>query len=454
MSAVEAHASPSRGTGTGPTGKDARRVRRFETRIAVCAGGGEVCDGWVLGVVGAALPLAREDLQLTSAWAGLIGAASLIGLFFGGLIFGWLTDKVGRQKMYLIDLLVFLIGSLLQFVVQDPVQLLVVRLVMGAAVGADYAIAGALVAEFAPPARRGRLLASLIVFWYVGYTLATGFGLAMTSLTDDPTAWRWILASSALPSLVVLLARLGTPESPAWLAGKGRIAEAEEISRRWLGRELERPAPDGATVHTRHSTLFAPAYLRRTAFTSLFWLCQVTPFFAVSTFAPQVLGLLGAPGGGVGELLLNVFLLVGCLTGTVVINRVGRRALLLWPFCVTAAALLLLGLWPQAHPAVVAIGFGVFALFHAGSSVLQAVYPSEVFPTEIRATGIGFAAAVSRIGAALGTFLVPLGLDAWGVGAVMLLGCAVSVLGALVTAAWAPETGGMELSRASSPGAS
>ncbi|MEO3973467.1 MFS transporter [Streptomyces sp. CAU 1734] len=439
MSAVDVPPAPGRGSGLSKA--EDRRVRRFETRIAVCAGGGEVCDGWVLGVVGAALPLARDDLHLTPVWAGLIGSASLIGIFFGGLVFGWLTDKVGRQKMYLIDLLVFLLGSLLQLVVQDPAQLLAVRLVMGAAVGADYAIAGALVAEFASPARRGRLLSSLIVFWYVGYTLATGLGLLMTSLTDDPSAWRWILASSAVPSLVVLLARLGTPESPSWLASKGRIAEAEAISRRRLGRGLERAAAGHTPVRTGHAALFSPVHLRRTLFTSLFWFCQVTPFFAISTFAPQVLELLGESGAGLGELPLNIFLLLGCVTGMAVINKVGRRALLIPPFWVTAAALLVLGLWPRAHPGVIALCFGVFALFHAGSSVLQAVYPSEVFPTEIRATGIGFAAAVSRIGAAAGTFLVPLVLQTRGVGAVMLFGCALSVLGALVSVMWAPETG-------------
>ncbi|MEU0159796.1 MFS transporter [Streptomyces sp. NPDC006261] len=445
MSAVHVH------RGSGPADRDRRRVRRFENRITVCAGGGEVCDGWVLGVVGAAVPLARDDLALTPVWTGLIGSASLIGLFFGGLVFGWLTDRIGRQKMYLIDLLVFLVGSLAQLVVQDAAQLLAIRLVMGAAVGADYAIAGALVAEFAPPHRRGRLLASLIVFWYVGYTLATALGIAVTQLTDDVSVWRWILASSAIPSLVVLLARLGTPESPTWLASKGRTAEAEAISRRWLGRELDPPDKDGAPVRTGHSALFSPPYVRRTLFTSLFWLCQVTPFFAISTFAPQVLRLLGAPSDGTGELLLNGFLLVGCLSGMAVINRVSRRALLIRPFAVTAAALLALGLWPHAPQAVIALCFGVFALFHAASSVLQAVYPSEVFPTEIRATGIGFAAAVSRIGAAVGTFLVPLGLEAWGVGPVMLLGCALSLAGVLVSVAWAPETRGLALERVSRP---
>ncbi|MER7027846.1 MULTISPECIES: MFS transporter [Streptomyces] len=424
-------------------------MRRFETRVAVCAGGGEVCDGWVLGVVGAALPLARADLGLSPMGAGLIGAASLAGLFFGGLVFGRLTDRLGRQKMYLIDLLVFLIGSLLQLVVQDAAQLLVVRLVMGAAVGADYAIAGALVAEFAPPRRRGRLLASLIVFWYVGYTLATGLGIALTSWSDDPALWRWILASSALPSLVVLLARLGTPESPSWLLSKGRVAEAEAISERWLGRRLRPVEPAAAPAATGHAALFSRAYVRRTLFASIFWLCQVTPFFAISTFAPQVLGSLGARDGEVGELLLNAFLLVGCLAGTAVINRVGRRKLLIRPFLVTAGALLVLGLWPHGPQWAVAVCFAVFALFHSASSVLQAVYPSEVFPTEIRATGIGFAAAVSRVGAAVGTFLVPMGLAAWGVGAVMVLGCALSLAGALVSIAWAPEPGDLEPARTS-----
>ncbi|NUP18703.1 MAG: MFS transporter [Streptomyces sp.] len=436
----------------GPAGADQRRIHRFQTRIAVCAGGGEVCDGWVLGVVGAALPLARGDLALTSLQTGLIGAATLIGIFFGGLVFGRLTDRVGRQKMYLVDLLVFLAGSVLQLVVDGALQLFAVRLLMGIAVGADYAIAGALVAEFAPPERRGRLLASLIAFWYAGYTIAAVVGFGLASWSTDASMWRWILASSAVPSLVVLVARLGTPESPRWLASKGRYAEADAISRRWLGTPLDEEDAGGTpTVRPGLAALFAPAYRRRTLFTSVFWLCQITPFFAISTFAPQVLAALGASDDGVSEVLLNVFLLAGCLSGVWLIGRIGRRQLLIWTFVVTAAALLALGLWPFGPQWMIVGCFATFALFHAASSTLQAVYPSEVFPTGIRATGIGFAAATSRVGGAVGTFLVPIGLQTWGVGAVMLCGCALSLVGASVSVAWAPETSGLDLSRASAP---
>jgi putative MFS transporter len=469
---------------TVPTTPEERRVHRFQTRVTVCAGGGEVCDGWILGVVGTALPLARADLALTSLQTGLIGAATLIGIFFGGIVFGRLTDRFGRQKMYLFDLLVFLVGSVLQLAVDNALQLFAVRLLMGAAVGADYAIAGALVAEFAPPERRGRLLASLIAFWYVGYTLAATVGLALSSLSTDPSLWRWILASSAVPSLVVLVARLGTPESPHWLASRGRFAEADAISRRWLGTGYDGTGTEGTLParsgragteadgtrdeRTRDdrsrddrsrdertpaglAALFSRPYRRRTAFTSLFWLCQITPFFAISTFAPQVLASLGAGDDGTGEVALNLFLLLGCLSGVLLMDRVGRRRLLIHPFLVTAAALLALGLWPHGPRWAIVGCFAVFALFHAASSTLQAVYPSEVFPTGIRATGIGFAAAVSRVGGAVGTFLVPVGLQEWGVSAVVLCGCALSLVGALVSVAWAPETSGLSLSTSSAP---
>ncbi|WP_330172572.1 MFS transporter [Streptomyces sp. NBC_01498] len=444
--------APRPGAPTAPSTADKRRIRRFQTRITVCAGGGEVCDGWILGVVGAALPLARDDLGLSSFETGLIGAATLVGIFFGGLVFGRITDRIGRQRMYLLDLLVFLVGSLLQLVVDGAAQLFAVRLVMGIAVGADYAIAGALVAEFAPRERRGRLLASLIAFWYVGYTLAAAVGFTVAARSTDPSVWRWILASSALPSLVVLVARLGTPESPRWLASKGRYAEADAISRKWLGTGLHGTAADAMpTPRTGLAALFTRPYRRRTAFTSLFWLCQVTPFFAIATFAPQVLASLGAADEGVSEVVLNLFLLLGCLSGVWLMDRVGRRPLLIHPFLVAAGALLVLGLWPQGPRWVIVACFALFALFHAASSTLQAVYPSEVFPTGIRATGIGFAAAMSRLGAAVGTFLVPMALQEWGAGAVMLCGCALSLAGALVSAAWAPETSGLSLSRASAP---
>jgi len=94
--------------------------------------------------------------------------------------------------------------------------------------------------------------------------------------------------------------------------------------------------------------------------------------------------------------------------------------------------------------------FVVFAMFNAGSSVLQWVYPSELFPTEVRASAVGFATSVSRIGAAAGTFLFPIGLERLGVCTVLLMVAGLCVVGWLASLAWAPETRGMSLLEASS----
>lgn len=430
-----------------------KQVRRFQSRIGFCASGGKFCDGWILGVIGVALPLASSKLGLTASWEGLIGSASLIGLFFGGLIFGRLTDQLGRQKMFLFTLLTFLVCSALQLIVTDAVQLLIVRLVMGLAVGADYAIAGALIAEFASKQRRGPMLAGMVVWWYVGFSVAASMGVgAAALLPTDGSLWRWILASSALPATVMLISRIGIPESPRWLASKGHLDKARDIAQRYLGITDTDELMAEPQTRTTYAALFTPANARKTALTSLFWLAQVTPFFAIYTFLPQVLdGLNIEVGAKLGEILLYMFLFVGSFIGAALINRVGRRRLLIWPFVVTSATLLCLGVWSEAPTGVVVLCFVIFALFNAASSVLQMLYPSEIFPTEIRSTGIGFAAAMSRIGAAIGTFLLPIGMNAWGTGPVMLLGCAVLVVGLIVSIMWAPETTNLELSEASQP---
>ncbi|GAB3288235.1 MFS transporter [Parasphingorhabdus pacifica] len=430
-----------------------KQVHRFQSRIGFCASGGKFCDGWILGVIGVALPLASTNLGLTASWEGLIGSASLIGLFFGGLIFGRLTDQIGRQKMFLFTLVTFLVCSALQLIVTDAAQLLVVRLLMGLAVGADYAIAGALIAEFANKQRRGPMLAGMIVWWYLGFSVAASSGVAAAALLPhDGTLWRWILASSTLPALVMLVARIGVPESPRWLASKGHQAKARDIAQRYLGMSDIDELLAEPQKRTAYSALFSPANVRKTALTSLFWMAQVTPFFAIYTFLPQVLdGLKLNVGAELGEILLYMFLFVGSFIGAALINKVGRRKLLIWPFAVTALSLLCLGLWSEAPTAVVVSCFIIFALFNAASAVLQMLYPSEIFPTEIRSTGIGFAAAMSRIGAAIGTFLLPVGMNAWGTGPVMLLGSAVLVMGLIISIMWAPETTNLELSEASQP---
>lgn len=128
------------------------------------------------------------------------------------------------------------------------------------------------------------------------------------------------------------------------------------------------------------------------------------------------------------------------------IDKAGRRLFTVPPQWITMMVFLIIGLWSGAPSALVLGLFLVFSFLNAMNGVLTSIYPGEVFPTEIRGVGTGFAAAVSRIGAGMGTFLLPLGVEQFGVSTVMLIAAAVVFSGAWVSQLWAPETKGKSLS--------
>ncbi|WP_323959552.1 MFS transporter [Arthrobacter sp. JZ12] len=420
---------------------------RFLIKLSGVIAGGMFIDGFILGGIGLVIPAMTADLGLSFVWQGLIGASALIGIFLGGPLGGYFADKFGRKPMFIIDLAIFLAGSVAQFFVTDEIQLFIIRLLMGMAIGADYAIGWPLLAEFAPTRLRGKLLAFQEVAWYVGYLLAYAVGYYMSSaLSAD---WRIILGMSTVPSLIVFLLRLGTPESPRWLISKGRVEEGHAIAREYME---EAEVEDVIREEVRKTSvwrLFSPQYRKATAFVSIYWVCNVTPYFAIATFAPIVLESFGLEDGLTGALLLNGFVVAGALAAMFLIERVGRRKLAIPPQWIGAAALIVIGLFAQVSPLIILTCFILFSFANAVSTALTGVYPGEVFPTEIRGAGVGFATAVSRIGAAAGTFILPLSVSGLGVGVTMLIAAGICVIGAVISQMWAPETRGMSLSEAS-----
>jgi putative MFS transporter len=310
--------------------------------------------------------------------------------------------------------------------------------------GFDYVVSKALLTELSPVRFRGRLLSIMAIAWAAGYAFSYVAGYLLKDL--GPDSWRYMLIVSATPATFIFLFRLGVPESPLWLIKKGRAAEAEQIVLRKLGKGISLPAVVGEPKKTgsEYSDLFSPKWRKNTAVGGIFYVCQVIPYFALGTFLPKVFESLQVTDKYMGGLVYNIFLLLGAVIGAAVIDKMPRRTFLIGTFYLAATALGLLAANVLGSTGIV-ITFGLFALILSAAANLEFIYPPELFPTQLRATGVGLAVATSRLGSAVSIFLLPVVVQKFGI--FIALGACVAVLliGAVISQLWAPETGKTKL---------
>ncbi|WP_321803709.1 MFS transporter [Burkholderia sp. BCC1993] len=431
--------------------------RRFMIRMIIVLTGGTFLDGYILGIVGPVSGKMTAELGISPVWEGLIAAGALFGILVGSPLGGWAGDRFGRKPLFMLDMGLFVLASFMQFFVgsmqffaTSPMQLFVVRLLMGIAIGAEYSVGWPMLSEFSPSRIRGRLMGLTLIAWYAGFMFAFIVGYLLDRYTE--LGWRNILGSSTFIAVALFLGRLGMPESPRWLWSKRRIDQARSIAHRYLPNasdmddmEHETPAAGGG-----FGMLFSRQYWRATLFVSLFFFCVVTPYFAIATFADSVLQKFGLGGGLAGGVGLSAVALAGSVVTVLMIDKAGRRVLTVPPQWIITVILAILGVWTNA-PAMVVLGlFLAFSFFNAGCGTLTCIYPGEVFPTEIRGIGTGFAAAFSRIGAGLGTFLMPWSVSNLGPSVTILIAAGIAAVGAGVSQWLAPETKGKSLSETAS----
>jgi putative MFS transporter len=399
--------------------KSEELFRPFHAGLLLYAGAGIFCDGYILSSIGLALITLGPHFALSAGMSGLLGAITLLGVLLGALVFGEMADRYGRRILMIADLAVFVVACVAQIFVTNVWELIALRFVLGVAIGADYPISAALIAEFMPRKSRGAALAGLEAIWFVGACAAYVAGSAMLSLGSE--SWKWILASPAIVAAIGLLIRTVAPESPRWLA-----ATAVRMKRLGL-REI-----------------FAKEVRSSLGFVSWMWLLQVVPLFAIYTFAPTVLGALhlGSADSLGGSIAITVAFAAGSLLSMPLIERWGRRPLCIAGFAVATAAFAAIGI---GNVPLTVAAFLVYAIVMGAASGLEIVYPAELFPTYIRGTATGFAAAVSRIGAFLGTFALPVVLARYGIMWIVAASVALSAAGLWLAIARAPETKGLDL---------
>lgn len=420
-------------------------LRRFHIRTVFSGTGGQFSDGFLLGIIGIAVSMATVPLKLDAVWLGLLGAASLAGLFIGSVIAGPVADRFGRKLIFNYDMLIFAAVSGLQYFVTSPDQLLILRLLLGLVLGFDYVASKSLVTEFAPKRYRGRLLSILAAAWAGGYVVAYLAGFLMKDIGTD--AWRLMLAISGLPALLILPFRMGIPESPIWLVARNRISEAEQIVKDKFGDNVSLPVfKTGASTAKKgaFSELFSKGWRKNTWVGCVFYTCQVIPFFALGTFSPEVLKALNVQDKFTGGLIYNALLMTGAIAGLMLIDKIPRRKFLVGTFYMSAVGLCVLAFADLGTTGTV-MAFGFFACVLAAAVNLEFVYPPELFPTHLRASGIGVAVASSRFGSAFATFMLPIGVQNFGIHAALGFCVTVLLFGGIFCHLFAPETSNQDL---------
>jgi MFS transporter, putative metabolite transport protein len=393
--------------------------RPFHAGLLLYAGAGIFCDGYILSSIGLALITLGPHFALSPGMTGLLGAITLFGVLAGALVFGEMTDRYGRRILMIADLAAFVLFCVLQIFVTNVWELIALRFALGVAIGADYPISAALIAEFMPRRSRGAALAGLEAIWFAGACAAYAAGAWMLSFGGD--SWKWILASPAIVAALGLLVRTVAPESPRWLA-----ATAVRMKRPGL-REI-----------------FAGDVRAKLGFVSWMWLLQVVPLFAIYTFAPTVLSALhlGEANSVSGSIAITAAFAAGSIFSLPLLERWGRRPLCIAGFAVATAAFAAIGV---GYVPLTVAAFLAYALVMGAASGLEIVYPAELFPTFIRGTATGFAAAISRVGAFVGTFALPLALARYGVASIVAASTLLSAAGLWLAIARAPETRGTSL---------
>ncbi|MDZ3993458.1 Inner membrane metabolite transport protein YgcS [Pseudomonas sp. Teo4] len=206
-------------------------LNRFHQLLTIRSGGGSFVDGYVLSIIGVALVQMAAGLSLSSFWQGMIAASALIGIFFGGFLGGWLTDRFGRKRVFFVGPVLFMLASISQFWVESALMLFVLRFIIGIAVGIEYPVATSLLVEFLPKKNRGPRLATLTILWFAGAAFAYVIGDLILRHGGDES-WRLVLASPAIIGLVLFLLRVGTPSRLVGCLAKAGQAKPRRSSSR------------------------------------------------------------------------------------------------------------------------------------------------------------------------------------------------------------------------------
>ncbi|MHB2023570.1 MAG: MFS transporter [Mycobacteriales bacterium] len=428
-------------------------MTREQRKLLTLSISGVFLDGYDITIISLALLQLKGQFHMGTFQLGFVASAILVGNFVGAIVFGRIADRVGRRATFILDIVFFIIFAVASAFSANYLELAVLRFFLGVGIGGDYALASPLVAETMPQQRRGRLLTlNWGLAWFLGEIVSFAVGLLLLNVAGAD-AWRWMLASGAIPAVVVLIGRRGISESPRWLHDQGRHGEADVVEQR-LGTTVNwRPqagAATGRSVRVGPQREIWGVFRRNTVFGMLNYVFEGAPFYALSVFLPTILKQAGLSktnsGIAVGNLALQSAGIIGLLLIYVMVDRQGRRFVNYLGFGGVAAGLLAyIWIYPPSTPVLMALFAFILVAVWLGPASTDNLYLGELWPTRIRTTAAGICAGAGRLSAIAGTLGLPILIGDYGLRTAMWLLVVLCVLGVLNTALLGVETKGKSL---------
>jgi MFS transporter, putative metabolite:H+ symporter len=423
-------------------------VGAFQLRLLALFGLVWAADAMQVLAIGFAAPSIAGEFGLPVAQAVQGGTAFFVGMLIGAWGFGQLADRFGRRRVLIGTVLMDGLFGLLSAAAPNFSVLLALRFLVGAAVGGTLPVDYAMMAEFLPASRRGRWLVGLESFWAVG-TLALALTSALAAAHAPAMAWRFIFATAALPALIGLWFRPWLPESPAYLARTGRPLQALDVlDRVALANGRSRLAASVMTDETqppaRPAAVFAGDLRRPSLLILPVWLLVSVSYYGVFVWLPSHLASLGHGFlRGQGFLvLLALAQLPGYALAAFGVERWGRRATLIGFLSLAAISCALFVAASSAFLLAAALLLMSFAFLGAWGALYA--FTPEIYPTRLRATGMGLAGAMARLGGLLAPSALA-GIMLVSFGAAIALFAVLLALAALAVYAIKIETRGVPL---------
>lgn len=411
------------------------------------------------GVISGVLLFIENDIPLTSFMAGLVVSSLLFGAIIGSAGAGWLSDRIGRRKAISIIAVLFIIGSIASALAPDAFTLIIARIINGLGVGGSMAIIPVYLAELAPTHMRGKLTALYQLMLTIGILVS----YVSNHLLAPFEAWRWMLAVSAIPGVIILAGIIFMPESPRWLLRKNQEGKARNIMELFHKtddieneikaiKQVENENSDSESASTILKSKWMRPMLIVAILVGVFQ--QIVGINAVIYYAPTIFTQAGMENsastlGTMGIGLVNVLMTVVAI---MTVDKLGRKKLLNIGSIAMSVSLIVLSLIlftsglnaSTAWFTVIFLGIYVMGFAVSWGAVTWVIIP-ELFPLKARGAGTGIAIMGMSAANLIVTLVFPMLLDSIGIAWLFTIFAIIGIGSLGFVSAFVPETKGRSL---------